>query len=693
MAVGARITSENLSGKTATVTFTPYTGQTSGSTVNLGTKTIPFNNINTHPYGVYNLYFAEYDYTYTLTIPEPVLESQLFVHLDRMTNSDNYGAATLNFNDFTAEVIDLGVDSTYWNSYNLYPLTDSGYGYHFAGRDNGNENLVIFTDASNAIVGQYSGTTNSYDFDSLDGKWITFEDADNGILKYFNGIDLFTYTWNSDTHYIDVEWDYDSVMGDGSFIVRKYENGQWDCNGPGASYIMKPDGTVIPFKTWTDCTDIDHLITPFVDFIVVETRNQDTDEYISLEIYNTDGDILETISLTGNSYTSVDFNFLGTDKMCAVFYKWNDTAVDYKIIHYNGTTGTLTETSHVRGSNYDSINVSGSNSFWPSDRVDGSVVISLFNEVSYSDWGPVCDYFDYVYMLNNQTGFTTYSLTNDTNRAVSTWGNLGNTYKSFCETTGNTFGLITITTSGVTIADFNEPSSGVSNTNFYSMNDRLVVSYTTNNGIDMFFHLIGNDGTILDTLDPVLVSNYEYSMNSDGNVLYLRYIDSSETNHGYYVYSGSTGFTSTGYYNNTSSPNDYFTSTFLEPSVLLLWSSNSGSARVLTNSGISSEFILPENVYSWISIGKDKFMIVYNESEGSVVKIGLYDFTGTLLNSYTSEYTGWDDVYSAKDRFVVIFQGEGTREFFLVSDETITSVTTDNYDGETMINDYIWWDD
>ena len=693
MAVGARITSENLSGKTATVTFTPYTGQTSGSTVNLGTKTIPFNNINTHPYGVYNLYFAEYDYTYTLTIPEPVLESQLFVHLDRMTNSDNYGAATLNFNDFTAEVIDLGVDSTYWNSYNLYPLTDSGYGYHFAGRDNGNENIVIFTDASNAIVGQYSGTTNSYDFDSLDGKWITFEDADNGILKYFNGIDLFTYTWNSDTHYIDVEWDYDSVMGDGSFIVRKYENGQWDCNGPGASYIMKPDGTVIPFKTWTDCTDIDHLITPFVDFIVVETRNQDTDEYISLEIYNTDGDILETISLTGNSYTSVDFNFLGTDKMCAVFYKWNDTAVDYKIIHYNGTTGTLTETSHVRGSNYDSINVSGSNSFWPSDRVDGSVVISLFNEVSYSDWGPVCDYFDYVYMLNNQTGFTTYSLTNDTNRAVSTWGNLGNTYKSFCETTGNTFGLITITTSGVTIADFNEPSSGVSNTNFYSMNDRLVVSYTTNNGIDMFFHLIGNDGTILDTLDPVLVSNYEYSMNSDGNVLYLRYIDSSETNHGYYVYSGSTGFTSTGYYNNTSSPNDYFTSTFLEPSVLLLWSSNSGSARVLTNSGISSEFILPENVYSWISIGKDKFMIVYNESEGSVVKIGLYDFTGTLLNSYTSEYTGWDDVYSAKDRFVVIFQGEGTREFFLVSDETITSVTTDNYDGETMINDYIWWDD
>ena len=111
MAVGARITSENLSGKTATVTFTPYTGQTSGTTVNLGSKTIPFNNINTHPYGDYNLYFAEYDYTYTLNIPEPVTDSQLYVYVSKMVNDNNYGAATLNFNDFTATLIDLNVDN------------------------------------------------------------------------------------------------------------------------------------------------------------------------------------------------------------------------------------------------------------------------------------------------------------------------------------------------------------------------------------------------------------------------------------------------------------------------------------------------------------------------------------------------------------------------------------------------------
>jgi hypothetical protein len=296
-------------------------------------------------------------------------------------------------------------------------------------------------------------------------------------------------------------------------------------------------------------------------------------------------------------------------------------------------------------------------------------------------------------MLNNQTGFTTYSVANGTNRAVSSDGSLGNTFKGFCETTGNTFGLLTITTSGVTITDFNEPTSGVTNTNYYTMGDRLFVSFSTNDGIDMFFYLIGNDGTILDSLDPILISNYTFNINTVGDVLYLRYTDSSDTNHAYYAYSGSTGFTSTTHYNNNNTPNDYFTSTFLDPSNMVLWSEGGGSCRVLTNSGISSEITIPEYYYNSLSVGKDKFMMVYNESDGGVYTINLYDFTGTLLNTYTTQYNNWDDIYSAKDRFVVIFQGQGTKEFFLVSDETITSVTMDDYDGEQMINDFIWWDD
>jgi hypothetical protein len=67
MAIGVRILSDNLSGKTTNVTFEPVTG----GTFNLGTKTVPFNNIDSYPYGIYNLYFAEYDYTYSLLVPDP----------------------------------------------------------------------------------------------------------------------------------------------------------------------------------------------------------------------------------------------------------------------------------------------------------------------------------------------------------------------------------------------------------------------------------------------------------------------------------------------------------------------------------------------------------------------------------------------------------------------------------------------
>lgn len=67
MAIGTRILSDNLSGKTADVTFLPL----SGGTINVGMETIPFNYYDTYPYGTYQLYFAEYDYTYELIIPDP----------------------------------------------------------------------------------------------------------------------------------------------------------------------------------------------------------------------------------------------------------------------------------------------------------------------------------------------------------------------------------------------------------------------------------------------------------------------------------------------------------------------------------------------------------------------------------------------------------------------------------------------
>ena len=694
MAVGARISSANLSGKTATVTFTPYTGQTSGSTVNLGTKVIPFNNITAHPYGDYSIYLPEYDYTYTVNVPQPSNNPQTVVYIDRMVGSNNYGAAFLNFSDFTAEIIDLGVDSSYWNNSNVYPLQDSGYMYEFGSNSNGGERLVIFTNESGLEIGRYSGATDSYDGEALDGRIVSFEDGENGVLTYSNGTDVFTYTWDPQTHYIDIENDWYAVTSNNTFIVKKNEVGQWNDNGNGQSYLINGnDGTTTSFKTWTDGTNVRHKMMPNTDFIVVETQSGNT--YTNLQICNASGTTLETISLTGATYTSREDEFLGSTKYCAMYYNYDDNQVDYKIIHYNGETETLRQTTHARGSNFPEFSMDGDEDFWANDSAEktGGVVITFYNNLDYSPIGNVSSYCDIMYMLDNQTTFNTYTAANNTEIQISSYGQLSNIYRARIST-GDFFEILTISTTGGTITTTNIPISGITNVNSYYLGDRNVYVILTNDNNYLDALLINVNGSIMDRVSKTLNSSYSYSMNSQGRLGYLA-IDTNEGDEGYYVYSGSTGFTSTDYYDGTDTPNTYYTDTFQESEVMLLYSEGSSSTafRVLSTTGITSDLQFPSHNYKSTLVGETKFMLVYQDDISSVTVINLYNFSGQLLKSHETTYSGYDDAYAISDRFFVKFNGDEGNEFFLVSEETITSLILDDDDIEWAPNDYNWWDD
>ena len=695
MAVGARILSDNLSGKTATVTFIPVTGITSGTTQNLGEKTIPFNNITSHPYGYYHINVTEYDYTYVLHIPEPSYD-QVFVVVDRMVNSDNYGAAVLNFTDITAEVVDLGVDALYWNNNNLVPLQDSGFMHIFTGDANYDEKLVIFTDVNLTEIGRYSGTTNNWDDQIIMGKWVSFEDSDNGVLKYFNGATVYEYTWNPNTHYIDIENDYDSSTSDGSFIIKKFEEGQWDYNGNGESYLVNPaDGTTSLLKSWSDGTLVTHIMSPSSNFISVETRNQSESgtTYTSMEIYDSSGTLLETISLTGDTYNSRNRDFIGTNKYCVVYYNGDDNSVDYKIVHYNGDTETLTETSHVRGSNYNSVNVICDNDFYPeSSNTNGGVVIMLYTVNGYTNVGEVVDYCDIVYMLPSQTSFTTYQYADGTTSSIGTWGQLTNFFRTYCGRGNNDFEIMTISSTGTTFATTEIPVSGVTNMNFYYLINRslfnlLVDGYTTLHSI-----LVNQSGQIEQTIINELAGSWQYTSDSFGSVGYVG-AQTTTGDTGYYIYSGVTGFTQTEYFNNSDRA-DVFEDkvTNLRPSNLVLHNSNSLSFRVLTPSGITDLLSFPEE---WgnknLRVGKDKFMLVYTSDADGFVNIVLYDLAGQVLNSHTTTYTGWNNMWAIKDRFVVQCIDNGVSEYFLVNSTNATSVSLQDYDTENAPNDLLWW--
>ena len=697
MAVGVRITSNNLSGKTATVTFIPYTGQTSGTTVNLGTETIPFNNINTHPYGDYNLYFAEYDYTYTFNIPEPDASVQSFAYLNRMVGSDNYGVAFLNFDDLTAEIIDLGVDSGVWYTSNMYTLDNSGYMYYFRGESNSDDRLVIFTDAQHEEIGRYSGTTESVSRNDLDGKWLTFEDGDNGVLTYSNGVEVFTYTWDPALYYVDIEWNYDAATADGTMILEKWEIGDWIYNGPGTSHLVNPtDGTTTLFKTWTDGTYIRHKITLSSDFIVVLTETQGSSNvYTNFEIYNTSGTILETVSLTGATYSNYNDQFHGTNKFTIVFYDSNSETTSYKIISYNGETENLIVRYHIRGPKYPSINTTGDNNFWPDDDGNnGGIVITFYDYVTSNNIGDEVTYCDIMYMFDNQTSFSTYTFADNESKTIQTYGQLSDIYRVSCVNGDGIASMLTLMSDDEPhIESMDVSVSGITNMDWDQLGNRTVVQIMTNNYNTVTYKYINQSGVVIGELnDYLLVSQWATNVNSFGETAYLTI--QHEGNDGYYVYSGSTGFTQTDYYNNSSDTVFYSSPTSNYDGAMVLYNDDELGFRILTPTGITNEFNFPTYDQFDIRVGESKFMFVYNETSGGVTKIRLYDFSGTLLNSATTTWTnGWSGTYGVKDRFVVK-QDTGTEvEIYLVSEDTITSVTTQDYSSEESTNDWFYEND
>ena len=699
MAIGARITSENLSGKTATVTFVPYTGQTSGTTVNLGSKTIPFNNINAHPYGVYSLYLAEYDYTYTLTVDQPATSVQSFVYQNRMVNSDNYGAAFLNFNDFTAEIIDLGIDVGVWNNSDIYVLDNSGYMYYYTGVNDSDDRLVIFTNATHEEIGRYSGTTADENRNDYDGKWVAFEDEDNGVLTYSDGVSVFTYTWDPLLYTVDIEWNYDATTSDGTMIIEKWEVpplSGWTYNGPGTSHIINPtDGTTTLFKTWTDGTYIRHKITPSSDFIVVLTETQGTSNaYTNFEIYDTSGTILETVSLTGTTYDDYNDQFHGTNKYTIVLYDNGNVETPYKIISYNGNTSNLIETSHARGTEYEQNSLDGDGNFWPDNEgTNGGVVITLYDAYNWTNYGTQVTYCDIMYMFNNQTSFSTYTFANDESKTINPYGQLSDIYRTPCVNGDGVASMLTIMSGSTRIESMNVIVSGVTNLNWHSLGNRTVVQILTNDNNNVTYKYINDLGVVIDEInDYGLVSNFATSMYSFGETDYLSI--RTEGDIGYYVYSGSTGFTQTGYYNNTNSTSQHSSDTNRYYGAMILYNNDELGFRILSSTGITSELMFPEYNSIDIRVGESKIMLVYNETNGGPTKIRLYDFSGTVLNSEVTSWTnGWDNLYGVRDRFVVINEIGNVIETYLVSENTITSVTTQDYSSEESTNDWIYTND
>ena len=683
MAIGVRITSENLSGQTANVIFHPMTG---GTPIDLGIKTIPFNYYNELPYGEYVISSTTYDYVYTLTVSQPYGQNQNYMQLGNVSGQTTFSLGFLNFNDFTAEVIDLGVDTTYWNINNWYPLSESGTLLDFR-NDGFTERLALFLDVNGNVVEQFSATTFDSNSGVLDGRIAYFQDPDGGLLYWFNGQSVYQYTYDPNTENLNIQRDWDDTCLDGSFFFILTNSD----NNTSYSYKVNNNGSTELINSWDSTVEQRYYGTYYSSNYFYELSQLISGDTInSLRIYDTSGNELADLSITPNTYNQWNLQWYGDKSFNIIMWNNLDANIDYLIYNYNGVTDYVSSTTHVRGVNYTNINVLFETKFFPDDAPTGGIFMLLFNGLGtyYNGGGYEVSYLDIIYRLENQTELTTYTFQNsglnDKTFYPYSWGN--KTFYTFCSTGDTNSAILSITEDGVNITSTNVSYNVINGTNLYWFGDYFNYSYNTE-GNQIVNNLLFLNGDVIDTLE--LLTPVGYNIWTSYETLYMTNYED-----GYYVNNQVTGYTQTEVYNDIDTSNSYYTQEYYYTnSNILLYNSQNSTARVLTKDSLSNQFSLPEDSGERnLRIGRNNFLYVFLTNSNNL-RVNLYNFNGALLNSILVEDDYWSDVYAVKDRYVVKNSIDGQYLLTMISDNEVKQITIDNqYTSWDMINDYIWWD-
>lgn len=692
MAIGARILSNNLSGQTAEVTFLPFTG----GTIDLGIQTIPFNNLTSYPYGTYEVYIPLYDHTYEVTLNQGA-SGNTFSFISKLVENNNHGAATLDFNDLTAQVIDLNVDFTGWYINDIYPITDYGYGYFFQNENTCDLQWVIFADAFGNIMESYQTNCDcNYDYDLLRGKWVYFNDEFNGILKYFDGKNVYTLTIDTSTEYINVNDNWDGVMSNGNFIITIY-----NINGSAVSYIV--DGsTLTQFSSFDENLITQDIITYFSGSWIGEIMyNINTNYYETLKFYDgTDGTLSQTLDLTGDTYNEYYIQPYGDNKIVGMFYNSGVPSVDYLIFQYDGNTDTLTTTTHAY-TNYSNRDIYSKDNLYPNFGNSDSFVIKLQNVVNGNNIGAVVDYCDLIYMLSGDTDFTLYTFQDSGigDKSIRYSFETSNIINGICDNGDGNVSSLVINSSGVTITSSGILTTANANIDTYEVGNGVVnIFYTDNNYTGCTITYINGEGVVSDTISGIeFAGAFQFNVGSAGGV----FIFSNRLGDDYYINEMSNLFQTGNTLVNSGATSYYyvqgkFRPDFLYPSIILSVDYNTKEYNILSSTGFTEHFDLYEygefgGPQFNIVVGDDKFMYTFFDLSGNT-NINLYDFNGNRLNNLVTEHTNFNDSNACGDGFVQQINEDDKYYIYLVSETGISSSILTNDNDYYTFNDYVWWD-
>ena len=636
-----------------------------------------------------------------------VYNGKSMVNLSQIDGSANWKFASLNYgstyNQAVTGIIDSGI-STENHLYDVRIITNGGFMWVFRNDNDNTDWSIVFTDIIGNIIDTYSATVYDRDNNTLDGVWCYFIDRTNGVMKYFDGDNVYTYNFTPDADF-DVDWNYDgstfNLDGSHNFICKLV-------NGTASTYTAFNSAGHIDFKTFDNTLYYMEAYQYFRgDFIVLSKYEQSGGQYIDIEVWSGDGSELIASQILPSGIYGMDFNSYGENKSLMIFYNYVDINTDYYIINYHGDSQTLATSSHARGTNFESYNDLSRSLYSMEDAKYNTTGVVFFSaQLDYNQFRKF-DYMDFVWFTDNNPSGYTYSYAADNasgDKLISMYNeSIGSdsitipisedsVNVSFM-TFGPTSGTPVIVPSGKLVSDSNQLqySTMEIGTVWFLYNDYSDTS------VDAFF--IKNDGTIGST-QSVLAAN------TLGNYPYWDY---TSTPYSFYTSAGTTSyylnnsqqtFQPIEHYDNINNLSyDYMSADGLyESSLLLIDNSDSQPYpyRLINSDSASEVLYFPITTGNWeIEVGKNNFAYVYQDENSGNTIMNLYSSTGSLINTLDTGNTNWhNDFISAENRFYLSIYDGSNNQIYMTSEggnNNGSPLTVSNIYRITF-NDQEWYD-
>ena len=631
--------------------------------------------------------------------------------LAEMPGNNNFGYVILDAaTGMATGPFDTGLDRNLFNEDNILQLNHGGYSVIFGNNDTG-DRKVLFMDALGTIVDTFDFPNNNWDYDRCDGFINIITDWDGGTIKFFDGLAVGTYTWDTNLEDAYFDWNWDPTSKNKTFVIysRNYDTNMvtWKLANAQTGVVSLPSYNNNDYNT-------EPILYTSGDFVVLPMYNNNTNEHSSLDIYGTDGTLKHSESLSGLTLNSWNGELFGNGKASFMYWNNNDDNVDYHLYAYNESTNSFVTTTHERGYNYNDYNTYSQSLDWPQEDTDSESIHYMFynGNYNYNNNLYYMDYLSFVSLFDGETNFITNVLANGNGAVGMAWdGDSTKYYNDLVDTGDGELKSMLVKPSGFLYTDVIADVTRLSNYNQRTLNNDVVWFLTLDGAYNSYnFYVInGTTNAITDTLTFSTAGDNNYNWWSNFDTLYIK---NNETSDAWYFCRGVQEFTLTTKYNYVWSSNNYFIddNTWSDDGVFVLFNPNSDlKCRILSPTGISNEFTLPTSQSNgWdMYIGCTFIAWKYNvDDQFNRPAMRLYDFSGNTINDYVSESydNGWNFWnWGAVGNLAFVVAGEGGPNgqygtlipTILNTDGTISSQTIYQSNiGNHWITgtDYFWWD-